>query len=107
MQLGYTNLKLFGTAPKIVVLAACLLSVLIFAHYNADLTSLMTSGPRSVKIESFEDALASGYRFFVWPETSFEALMKNAPKGIETVFQVMDIFVFSVFVHFSMHVETN
>ena len=82
IQLGYSSYSTDRLANRLLVLSICILSFIIFAYYTADLTSLMTSGPKAVTIKSFEEALEADYKFIVWPDTSYETLMKDAPKGV-------------------------
>jgi hypothetical protein len=51
MQLTY-HVKVQSFSLKFLYLSVCLASYLTFAHYTADLTGRMTSGPREIAIRA-------------------------------------------------------
>ena len=82
LQIGYQDYRVQSISMRLVVFSACLFSYIIFSYYTADLTSLMTSGPPRVSLKSFEEALEADYKFMVWPDTSYESLLKFAPEDL-------------------------
>ena len=79
-QLNY-SLKRTKYSSKILFFFSSIFAFLIFAYYNAVLTSLMTSVPTTIKIRSFKDAVDAGLKVFVWKAGSAEHAMRNAEEG--------------------------
>ena len=59
----------------------CLFGVLLFAMYEADLTTRMTVQPRDNPLRSFEDIYRSEYQLIVIAASAQAALLKDGKEG--------------------------
>ena len=59
-------------STRVLFVATCISSFVLFSFYTADLTSLMTSGSSPSPIKSFKDAYDLGYDILVLGDSSFE-----------------------------------
>ena len=61
LQLGYNlNLPVRGLASRALLLTSAFSLLLIFIHFESDLTARMTSKPSKLNIKSFDDVLDQG-----------------------------------------------
>ena len=67
-------------ASKVIFINTSLFACLIFAYYNAVLTSLMTTTPPPVKINSFGDVVENDLKVFVWLSSSGEQVLESSTK---------------------------
>ena len=58
-------------SKKCLFLTASMFGIVIFAYYNADLTTNMTIAPSPLKINSFEDIANSDFMVRTWPNMLF------------------------------------
>ena len=69
-------------ASRIVFFFAGMSAYVLFAHYSADLTAQMTSGPKESAIKSFDDVKSfGGYRVVVEESTSMHMFLENSKSG--------------------------
>ena len=59
----------------------CLFGIVIFAMYEADLTTRMTVKPTDVPLRSFTDVYNSGKKLILRTGTAQVSLLRNANKG--------------------------
>ena len=80
MQLTY-RVSTESTSARIAFISACISAYMLFAHWHADITVKMTTGPRPVPIRNFQDVLDNGYRVITRPSTSNSELLRTAREG--------------------------
>lgn len=66
------------TAAKFIFMFSSIFSFIIFSHYTADLTSLMTSGIADPPINSFQDILDRDLTLIWTPNTAEEQTLEQA-----------------------------
>ena len=66
---------------RIVFFFAGIGTYVLFAHYSANLTAQMTSGPRQSAIKSFADVIKGGYKVIVEESTSMHIFLENSRPG--------------------------
>ena len=59
----------------------CLFGIVIFATYEADLTTRMTVKQREFPLRSFQDVLEAGKKLIVRTGTSQVSVLRNAKPG--------------------------
>ena len=74
-------IRLASVSKKIFWLTTCAWAIVIFAYYEANLTSEMTNGPRDHEIRSFQEAYELGYTVVLRNATFFQNVMSSAKKG--------------------------
>ena len=78
MDSGYKETKF---SSRLLFVFSSAFAYLMFAYYNAVLTSLMTSAAPKVTINSFRDVVEKELKVFVWRSSSAEQVLQNAPIG--------------------------
>ena len=71
------------SAPRILFFFGGIVLFVLFAHYEANLTASMTSGPGRSTIKSFDDVIKGEYKVVVEDSTSMHIFMQTAQKGSE------------------------
>ncbi len=74
-------IKVANNSSRLLFNVTCIFGFLIFAYYNAVLTSLMTSDPQMTSIDSFRDIYENNIRIFTWGGTSASTAFKNSKPG--------------------------
>ena len=69
------------SAPRILFFFGGIVLFVLFAHYEANLTASMTSGPGRSTIKSFDDVIKGEYKVVVEDSTSMHIFMQTAQKG--------------------------
>jgi hypothetical protein len=80
MQIGYTVL-IENFSAKILLLATCATTWIIFTYYTSDLTARMTSGPADIQIKSFPDVKEQDLKVVLMSDTSGHMFLKLSQPG--------------------------
>ena len=75
------NIGMNLLSSRIIFLFAGLATFVLYAHYEANLTAMMTSGPIETSIKSFDDVIKGEYKVVVEAATSMEIFMRTAEPG--------------------------
>ena len=79
IQLGsHTNSR--QMAPRFLTITACLLTLIMFIFYTGDITAEMTSGPRGIPINNFEDVIYHDYKVITMANY-YENVLASAKPG--------------------------
>ena len=62
---------------RLLVINLSAMSIVVFAYYNADLTTNMTIAPKPVKIGSFQDVANSDLIPRTWPNTNHYKILAS------------------------------
>ena len=75
------NISVKHVSSRIMFLFAGFGTFVLYAHYEANLTALMTSGPKDSTIKSFADVIKGEYKVVVEDSTSMQIFMETARPG--------------------------
>ena len=75
------NIGMNLLSSRIIFLFAGLATFVLYAHYEANLTAMMTSGPIETSIKSFDDVIKGEYKVVVEAATPMEIFMRTAEPG--------------------------
>lgn len=64
-------------AKRLLVVNLSAMSIVVFAYYNADLTTNMTIAPKPAKIGSFEDVANADFIPRTWPNTNHYKILSS------------------------------
>ena len=79
IQMGsHTNSK--KLAPRMLTFTMSILTLMLFAFYNTDITAKMTSGPSNIPISTFEDVLYHNYKVVTYTPY-YESILGNSKPG--------------------------
>ena len=74
-------LSVRSVSSRILHLTVGLCTYLIFSHYSADLTTMMTVGSHEPSIKSFSDVIKYDYDVITYKATSWHGILKTALPG--------------------------
>ena len=79
-------------STKIFLQVICIFGIVIFAYYEADLTTKMTISQQDAPLRSFTDILNTGKKLLVREGTTQLSIARNAKKGtaLYNIYQNMD-----------------
>ena len=80
MELPF-NIGMNQLSSRIIFVFAGFATFVLYAHYEANLTAMMTSGPKETSIKSFDDVIKGEYKVVVEADTSMEIFLKTADPG--------------------------
>ena len=80
MELPF-NIGMNQLSSRIIFVFAGFATFVLYAHYEANLTAMMTSGPKENTIKSFDDVIKGEYKVVVEAATSMEIFMRTADPG--------------------------
>ena len=81
VELAPYNINMNYLSSRILFFFGGIVLFVLFAHYEANLTASMTSGPQESGIKSFDDVIKGEYRVVVEDSTSMHIFMKTAQPG--------------------------
>ena len=79
LKMGYDMPQPPNVASKALLMIPALTFMLVFIYFESELTATMTSKPRKLNINSFEDVINEGYTVLPMGQASWSNL-KSAPK---------------------------
>ena len=80
MELPF-NIGVKQLSSRIIFVFAGFATFVLYAHYEANLTAMMTSGPKENAIKSFHDVIKGEYKVVVEDSTSMQIFMETARPG--------------------------
>ena len=81
LQKDPSHLTFRSITGKLLLVLSGFCAFVMYSYYSADLTSQMTVGAPSLKIESFADILELGINVFVWKDSTPALHMSKAEEG--------------------------